>query len=290
MASFMEKQISKFIARIDKEAVVKREGGQVQINSLALLKIVRDDREVAELVVKSYCLLARKDPALYQLAISVAAAYQVAFGESTLVAYVEKQAGDNPIMIGFKEKDGEVRREDVTGYGDPGLRIIEIEGEEVENGDISNFARMFHDLERQSARVILLQGRVAFEFSSYAKDTRPDFLIPAISVFLRKIDAEFPHFLYYIVPESEFSQAMIYTMSLLPAEDFEIIPGSWIYHGKGEVFCELLAIRLRAVAQFSSRVGSNGDTIVSALLANFSEHVRNSVAAILQPRLQARAR
>lgn len=90
MAKVNNKAVEKFVKRLH-EIIHRIGGGRIAIDSTALNKIVRKDRETAARVVEIYCGMAQSNPAYFQGALLIAAAYQVEFKDYSLLKMVQEQ-------------------------------------------------------------------------------------------------------------------------------------------------------------------------------------------------------
>jgi len=91
MAKVSNEAVEKFVKQLN-EIIHRIGGGKVAVDSTALRKIVHEDRETAARVVEIYCAMAQSNPALFQGALLIAAAYQVEFGDTSLMKMVQDQA------------------------------------------------------------------------------------------------------------------------------------------------------------------------------------------------------
>ena len=269
MTSFVERQIQHFNERLDNEALVRRQDGKVVLDPTKLSAIVRSEPKLAELYVKTYSALARQGkPQDFQIALMVATAYQLEFDDSSLVEYVSSAAEGQSIKIGIDGQGGTVEYDVNPGQG-PAMRVLRINDTDPVNGDVTNLIGAFRTGEQHPANARQLKGLVALDFPGFAKDPRPDFLIPEIRACIEAIDVAFPYFLYYIVPRAQAGQVTIYTNSLLPLNAFKLLPGKWQYKGTTADVAFMLIPRMLAVQEFCRRTGDNDSEVIEGLLGNF---------------------
>lgn len=91
MAKVSNEAVEKF-GKCLNEIMHRIGGGKVGVNTTALRKLVHEDRGTAVRVVEIYCAMAQSNPALFQGALLIAAAYQVEFKDTSLVEMVQDQA------------------------------------------------------------------------------------------------------------------------------------------------------------------------------------------------------
>jgi hypothetical protein len=91
MKELNERSIKRFMAKLEK--CYKRSSGRdVALDTMAVRKLVRKNRETATYVVKSLCILGKNDHALFQSAAIVASACYVEFNDSAVMEMVREHA------------------------------------------------------------------------------------------------------------------------------------------------------------------------------------------------------
>lgn len=91
MAKVTEESIKEFVEYMN-ECGTRIEEGKIAVNIAALSRLVRENRETAGQVIELFCMMAETNPAYFQGALSIASAYQMVFGDPSLVEMVENQA------------------------------------------------------------------------------------------------------------------------------------------------------------------------------------------------------
>jgi hypothetical protein len=278
--SFAERKVQQFVDRLNDEAVVTRGNGKIEVDSSKIVEIVRSDPKLAELVVKTYCLRGRHgSPELFQLALVVATAYEIEFHDASLVGYVRSAARGQVISLGIREEDDVQVQHDIFPDPASAIRVLRIGDCDPANRNVRDLIRVFHDVEADPENARQLQGIVALEIGRFGDDPRPDFLIPEVRECIRAIDAAFPHFLYYLVPNQKIGQVTIYTNSLFDLQDFNLIPGRWYYNGTLGDVMTILGPRLIAIMEFCERTGTDHWPVLEPLLENFPAEVSDIIRA-----------
>jgi hypothetical protein len=282
VSDFITRRIETYVERVRVEAMVSHGDGQVQLDTKVLRTIVRDEpREVTELVVRDQIVKNQAGSAgQLQLALMLAVAYQLEFGDGQLVDLVGNASHGGPIPYGLLMPDGVLQEE--TRLGSPlQVRILSIEDEDPQGGTVQNLIRIFSEIEQQPSDARILHSRVALSFPRYDDIPRPYFAFPGVRACVAALDARFPHFLYYIVPEVRGGQIMSYMNSLLPLELFDFLPGIWSYIGTEADLIDLLIPRLLAVRRFCGITGDDPDEVVRSILLSYPEPLASAIGLVL---------
>jgi hypothetical protein len=91
MADVSNEAIKAFAERFN-ACTVRIGGGKIALDTKALRQLVKENRETAARFVEIYCLQGQSNHAYFQGAMTVAVAYQVAFGDSSLAESVFERA------------------------------------------------------------------------------------------------------------------------------------------------------------------------------------------------------
>lgn len=91
MAKVTEGLITEFIEQMNLCGTRISEGN-IAVDFSALCRLVSKNQETAARVIELFCIMAQRNPAYFQGALSVASAYRIEFSDSSLVAMVQNQA------------------------------------------------------------------------------------------------------------------------------------------------------------------------------------------------------
>jgi hypothetical protein len=283
VSDFITRRIETYVDKVRLEAMVSYGDGKVQLDTNRLRAIVRDEpREVTELVVRDQIEKNQKGPAgRLQLALMLATAYQLEFGDDQLMDLVGNATHGESIPYGLLMPDGVLQEE--TRLGSPlQVRILSIENDDPQGETVQNLIRIFAEIERQPSNAQMLHGRAALSFPHYDDDPRPNFAIPGIRACIAALDARFPYYLYYIMPEVRTEQILSYANSLLPLELFDFMPGIWAYIGTEAELIDLLFPRMLAVRRFCGMTGDDPGEITRDILLSYPEPLASAMSRVLR--------
>ena len=282
VSDFITRRIETYVERVRVEAMGSYGDGKVQLDTKVLRAIVRDEpREVTELVVRHQIDRNQEGPAgRLQLAFSLAVAYQLEFGDGRLMDLVSNASHGESIPFGVLMPDG-VHQEETRLDAPPRVRILSIEDDDPQGGTVRNLIRIFSEIERQPSNARTLRGAAALSFPRYDDDPRPYFAVPGVRAFVAALDARFPYFLYYIMPEVRGGQIVSYVNSLLPLELFDFLPGIWAYTGTEADLTDLLVPRMLAVQVFCEITGDDPDEVIGGILLSYPEPLASVISLAL---------
>jgi hypothetical protein len=284
MSEFITRRVEAYVERVQAEATVAYGSGKVMVDPRALLEIVRDEpREVTELVIRTQVMRYREgSPSRLQLALILAELYQMEFGDDRMLDLVRHTADGEAIPYGLQAPDGGYAEQEARLGRAPVLRVLTIENDDPQEGDVRNVIRVFGDLERQPSHARELRGLVSLSFPRYEDDPRPNFAIPEVRACNAALDAHLPYFLYYLIPLARAGQVMSLMNSLLPMELFEFPPGRWLYTGTAEEVIGLLIPRVREVRRFCELTGDDPDEVMSTVLQSYPEWLTDEIGTVLR--------
>lgn len=91
MAKVNEELITEFVEQMNLCGTRISEGS-ITVDFPALCRLVSKNQKTAMHVIELFCIMAQRNPAYFQGALSVASAYRIEFNDSSLVAMVQNQA------------------------------------------------------------------------------------------------------------------------------------------------------------------------------------------------------
>ena len=162
------------------------------------------------------------------------------------------------------------------------LRVIQIQDEDLEQGDISNLKRIFGRIVRVPKKAKLLRGNVAITFPKYDDDPREIYLLDDVRRYVQLLDAEFPYFLYFLDLAPELGQTFLWTTCLLPVTHIEQHENKVLIGLDPVALVILLVDRIRAIEMFCEQILDDSTLIIEDILKTQSEEVAVHVLTLLQ--------
>lgn len=127
------------------------------------------------------------------------------------------------------------------------IRIVETLPEDLEAGNTQHVVRVFGQISQRPGDARQLRGRVFLGFPSYDDDPRPNWRIPAIRTFVRRLHDQLPHFPYFLIPDVALEAPLVYMLCLVDVrEDGAFVPAALIQtvervEGDVREFCDRIA-------------------------------------------------
>jgi hypothetical protein len=162
------------------------------------------------------------------------------------------------------------------------LRVIQIQDEDLDQGDISNLKRVFGQIVNVPKKAKFLRGNVAITFPKYDNDPRALYLLDDVRRYIQLIDAEFPYFLYFLELAPELEQTFLWTTCLLPVTYVEQRENEVLIGLDPVDLVILLVDRIRAIEIFCEQILDDSTSIIEDILKMQSEEVAVQVTTLLQ--------
>lgn len=213
-SSVLTRKIEEFEARLWNEAIGPTEAGKTVVDGTALIQIVLDDPELAELYVRH--VVGNGVRSSFQLANVIATTLAANTGDHSLLRLIEAEgAVAAPVQIFTAEDDAAPDLEEpapATALEPRAVQVLTIPEDELAACDVQR-ASLFST---QPEHLLAVRGSVIFDFPSTQADSRPDFIIPEVRRFVTELDRSVPHLAWFLVALPEFEQMRIYFLCLTP--------------------------------------------------------------------------
>jgi hypothetical protein len=162
------------------------------------------------------------------------------------------------------------------------LRVIQVQDEDLEQGDISNLKRVFERIVRVPKHAKLLRGNVAITFPKYDNDPKAIYLLDDVRRYIQLVDAEFPYFLYFLELAPELEQTFLWTTCLLPVTHVEQHENKVLIGLDSVALVILLVERIHAIEMFCEQILDESTSIIDSILKVQSEEVAVQVIRYLK--------
>src|SRR5262249_16733380 len=135
-------------------------GGKVGLDSLQVRRLVAEDPDAAAAAVFAYCEQGKTEPTCFQLALAIAAAYQVELGDDSLMQRVQElDTHGAPPPMEFRSASTSPTTS--AGAQRP-IRQLSIPEGDLVSGNVSHFVRLFRILRRISGMYAVRPAALAF--------------------------------------------------------------------------------------------------------------------------------
>ena len=171
-------------------------GGKVGLDSLRVCRLVAEDPDAAAAAVFACCEQGKTEPTCFQLALAIAAAYQVELGDDSLMQRVQKliDTYGAPPPIEFRSTGTSPTTS--AGRQRP-IRQLPVPEGDLVSGNVSHFVRLFTvqnitpdqwNVRRETC------GTCILIFPSTDADPRPVTLIPEVRRFIANLHDRLPYY------------------------------------------------------------------------------------------------
>jgi hypothetical protein len=244
-------------------------GGRARLDSLEIRRIVAADPETAGAFVVAAC----KD-GNFQLAVALAAAYQVEFQDDTLMEMVRlaaQQAGEaadqDLARVSVEPREPGVPEK-------PEIRVLQVTPDDLTSGNVFNFVRLFsRDSFKPPSKAKALRGNCLITFP-LDNDPRPVIQIPSARTFIQRLHQNVPHFPYFLVPDPRAEAMFVHLGCLAPESCYHPRQGLDL---SAEGLVRYLLEAMLAVKDFARHVGDDGRAVVRDLLAVYPAEIREEL-------------
>lgn len=155
------------------------------------------------------------------------------------------------------------------------ILLIEFSATDVLEKNASNLERVLNDLEKNSEQVRQVQGTLMLAFPDF-EDAEVVFLVPEVKSFLRKAHQQVKHLWYYLVPDPEYSNLLMFMAVHAPEEQVTIV-NSTVRVNPDTNALMVLVDRLIATVCFAKRMADDPMEIVSQILAPLEADLRQKI-------------
>jgi len=153
------------------------------------------------------------------------------------------------------------------------LRMLEVPDEDLENGDISSFQRIFGSISDRPNDAKILRGNVAIVFPKYDHDPRPNYIIEEIRSFIQSLDSALPFFLYFLWPEPKGGQMVFWLACLSQPISRKLFGIKRGYGLNSREVAPLLVVRIKAVEAFCEKIIDDSTPVIQKLLRSVPKEV-----------------
>ena len=272
-------KVLNFIDRIREHA--SNANGKSQVDFEFVRRIVADDPETAAAAVMARCWLAERNhqPALLQLALITAAAYEAEFKDDSLVLFVKEAEARVP---GGTMPPIEIQESEQQPTIQKPLEMLAVPPEDLKSCNISDLVRLFSIDWADSKRLSELGsfwGKCIITFG-VEDDPREVTSIPQVRQFIQHLDKALPYFPCYLDFEPEFGMFLVYFGCLAdPAALIENATGGPRLNALHESVLSRVGNSLLAIQQMAHRLKVDP---VPAWLAILSVYPPDVASTILQ--------
>jgi len=232
--------------------------GKSRLEVSALRALVREDPELTVVTARMYLSLGPSKPGNYQLAFSLASAYDLEFGDDSLVLVVKRAmqeaGGQSTLPIAITESEASPTE---ASADTPGLYDIAVDDDSLRTGDPYTIVRLFA-IGRADAksRTVLasLRGRCLLTFPVSAADPRAVWEVPEARRFVASLYEAMPYFPYYLFPASEAGMMLVFFGSMADPEAFQGSANIDLMHPS---VLDRLIPSLAAVARVGDQLGDD---------------------------------
>jgi hypothetical protein len=166
------------------------------------------------------------------------------------------------------------------------IRIVDTLPEDLTSCNVEHLVRVFGQISQQPGKAKELRGAVFLGFPSVESDPRPNWLIPEVRQFIRKLDSEMPHFSYFLLADVPLGFLRPYMYCLLDFQpDGNILPTA---------FMPLIRRLEKDIHVFCDKIADYPDPIIERIMINLpaqilhnSPPLRRSALRSLLPVLEA---
>jgi hypothetical protein len=142
----------------------------------------------------------------------------------------------------------------------PAIRIVNTSADDLARCSVEHVVRVFGQISQVPWQAKTLRGLVFLGFPSLETDPRPNWLVPEVRQFIRKLDSAMPHFCYFLTGEVPFGCLRIYVYCLLEVrQDGSIQP---------RAFVSLVQRLEQDVRGFCDRIADRPEPVIERIMMN----------------------
>lgn len=152
---------------------------------------------------------------------------------------------------------------------DQAIRIVNTLAEDLLACNVEHVVRVFSQASQTPAKAKALRGLVFLGFPSVESDPRPNWQIPEVRQFIRKLDGEMPHFPYFLTGNPPFGFLRPYIYCLLDVQDDNTLRPQTI---------EPLVRRLeRDIRGFCDLIADNPEPVIEKIMLSLPTQIVRTV-------------
>lgn len=162
---------------------------------------------------------------------------------------------------------------------DPAIRIVNTSADDLQRCNVEHIVRVFGGISQVPGKAKALRGLVFLGFPSVEKDARPNWQIPEVRSFVRTLDAQMPHFCYFLTGNAPFGFLRAYMYCLLdPGPDGAV---------QSTAFQSLIQRLERDVRAFCDRIADRPETVIQQIMLNLPARTVRQVPELRRAALVA---
>ncbi len=148
------------------------------------------------------------------------------------------------------------------------LILLEVNDAELDAADSARFTSMLEGVLQTPKLARAMYGRTVIKFGRFDADARPNFVIPEVRCFTKKIDLALPCFCYFLPKPVQTTQLYSWFLSIAEAAQ-PIEEATGVINVDVEQFATLVFDRLVAVRSLCDRLFDDASEPEHAIFATF---------------------
>lgn len=161
----------------------------------------------------------------------------------------------------------------------PAIRIVNTSADDLARCNVEHVVRVFGEISQLPGKAKLLRGLVFLRFPSVETDPRPNWLIPEVRQFVRKVDSEMPHFCYFLTGDVPFGFLRAYMFCLLDLKpDGSVQP---------QAFDPLVRRLEKDVRGFCDRIADRPEPVIDRIMMNLPARIVHNVPPLHRAALRS---
>jgi hypothetical protein len=162
---------------------------------------------------------------------------------------------------------------------EPAIRIVNTSADDLARCNVEHLVRVFGEISKSPAKAKALRGLVFLGFPSAETNSRPHWQIPEVRQFIRKLDREMPHFIYFLTGDVPFGFLRTYMYCLIDADpDGSIRP---------QAFQALIRRLERDVRGFCDRIADRPDPVIERIMMNLPAQIVHNAPPLRRAALRS---
>lgn len=161
----------------------------------------------------------------------------------------------------------------------PAIRVVNTSAEDLARCNVEHVVRVFGEICQVPGKAKQLRGLVFLGFPSVETDPRPNWLIPEVRQFVRKLDSELPHFCYFLAGDAPFGFLRAYMFCLLAVDESNNI--------QLQAFEELVRRLERDLRSFCDRIADRPKPVIDRIMMSLPARIVHDVPPIRRAALRS---
>jgi hypothetical protein len=161
----------------------------------------------------------------------------------------------------------------------PAIRIVNTSAEDLASCNVEHVVRVFGEISQLPGKAKVLRGLVFLGFPSVETDTRPNWHIPEVRQFIRKLDSEIPHFCYFLTGDVPFGFLRVYMYCLL-----DVKPDGSL---QSQAFEALVRRLEKDVRGFCDKIADRPEPVIERIMMNLPARFVHNVPPLRRAALRS---